>query len=163
MQKSAQYLSEKFGVNHLLPPFSPTDENPVKKEHHKLAKPTVVKAQVHHNHPIPATDVNGNNQASLFSKKHPFLFYCNVKLLQDDADSVLTDFSAVIPPYVSRSEILKFYEDDPPPRPAGMPVPDKSSRHLSQMEQKIHKHGKQQHLSHQKELVIHMAFLFWAG
>ncbi len=69
MQKSAQYLSEKFGVNHLLPTFSSSDDHPVKKEHQKLNKPTVVKAQVHHNHPVAVTDVNGNNQASFMKLK----------------------------------------------------------------------------------------------
>lgn len=65
MQKSAKYLSEKFGVNHLLPAFAPTDPNPqIVKQ--KLAKSTLVRAEVHHNHPISnVADVNGNPQVIL--------------------------------------------------------------------------------------------------
>ena len=81
MQKSAKYLSTKFGVDHLLPQL----------DH-------VVAAQVHQQE--EALDMTMSETES----------ESNPGALRDDLESVLSNFSTNIPVYLSRSEILKSYE-----------------------------------------------------
>ena len=69
MQKSAQYLSVKFGVNHLLqqqpdePAKLSVSESDLSRKPNK-GKTKMIRAQVHHNHPPVIMDLNGNNQVS---------------------------------------------------------------------------------------------------
>ena len=120
MQKSAHYLSVKFGVNHLIPTM-PADHDAAavsrKQERQKVKK---IRAQVHHNHPV-LTDVNGNRATSP----------------ADDDDSVVTDFSVRIPDYVSRTEILKFYEKAQQPTPPLPPPVQISRQKMSKSEKEI--------------------------
>ena len=105
MQKSAKYLSEKFGVNHLLPPTSMS--NGVVAHNHppldsllSLVMPPgndgIVPANGVHFPPIPSAKKNKLQNTHI----------------QDDGDesSVISNFSSNIPHYVSRSEILKVYD-----------------------------------------------------
>ena len=127
MQKSAQYLSSKFGVDHLLPKLSASDTDLSRKP--AKGKTRKIRAQVHHNHPVPLTDFNGNN------RRHP---------PPDDNASILTDFSAEVPAYVSRTEILKFYNKEHQQKPSPpLPPPSKSVQH-QQKQQKINKNEKLQ-------------------
>jgi hypothetical protein len=131
MQKSAQYLSVKFGVNHLLPTMSASDPDLSRKpEQPKVKK---IRAQVHHNHPIEAvrapTPAGGSRVATP---------------ADNDNDSVITDFSVGIPDYVSRTEILKFYDkshqsqSQPQQQPAvpPLPPPEKNLRQKSSKTEK---------------------------
>ena len=116
MQKSAHYLSVKFGVDHLLPTMSASDPDLSRKpERPKIKK---IRAQVHHNHPV-LKDVNGNRPVTP----------------ADDA-SVVTDFSVGVPDYVSRTEILKFYDTNQQQRsqaaaPPPLPPPAQNLRQKS--------------------------------
>merc|ERR1712241_691390 len=130
MQKSAKYLSEKFGVNHLLPP------------------PSMSHNGVAHNHPpldslmslvMPGTDASlGANPSIHFppiqtksgvTKKHH-------KESEGEESSVISSFSTNIPHYVSRSEILKVYDVLP--------------AHKSQNEKEKHKTSHQNDLNQNK-------------
>jgi len=127
MQKSAQYLSTKFGVDHLLPKLSASDTD-LSRKPSKPVKTRKVRAQVHHNHPVPLTDFNGNN------RRHP--------PPPDDNASIVTDFSAEVPAYVSRTEILKFYSKEQHQPKQSPPLPPPSKNVQNQKQPKFNKNEK---------------------
>ena len=108
MQKSAKYLSEKFGVNHLLPPPSMSNGH-VEHNHPPLDSllslvmpmndPSMSASNSIHFPPIATSTTKQNHQ----NQNH---------YQQDEGDesSVISNFSSNIPHYVSRSEILKVYD-----------------------------------------------------
>ena len=124
MQKSAHYLSTKFGVNHLLPKISGSDSDLSRKPASK-GKTKIIKAQVHHNHPV----LNDKNKINNNSNNNNQV---------EDNISIMTDFSTDLPAYVSRTEILKFYDQPaaansaPPP----LPIPAKNYQKLRQKSSK---------------------------
>jgi hypothetical protein len=95
MLKSARYLSDKFGVNHVPHRLSASDGDLAQK----FVRPSMKKtrAQVHHNHPV-ATDVNGNNHQTFGTD-----------------GSIISSFSVGMPGYISRTEISKFCDGDHQP------------------------------------------------
>jgi hypothetical protein len=105
MQQSAKYLSNKFGVDHLL----------------------------EHNHP-PLT----KKQLERAQKKGRDV----------DIESIVTDFSNDIPPYVSRSEILQAYEAE------SRMNEDESSQQKQQKQQQRPQNGQHGHKS-QKAPRVH--------
>ena len=106
MQKSAKYLSEKFGVDHLLPP--PSVSNGVAHNHPpldsllSLVMPTMSD---------PSLSVATSIQfPPIKSKQIPASAKEHREEDEGDESSVISNFSSNLPHYVSRSEILKVYD-----------------------------------------------------